>query len=210
MSEKPVKIGTVILSSPTRYIHVLREGIFALIFNWGMEMYYVDEVKGVRQTMKKKFTLPQESLKLFQVPLPFDNILNVFFEEEIKDSKSFALWVIEVECFEKEVKYSKPLRVYEIAGYQRDNTRVDNYSKSIFLLNIGNDILAIRKGYVIDTASVSIQAGSNYLRYISNNRLIHLTDIKVELYSFTVNENVHPPRIVVTSMDSIVIDSLRK
>lgn len=63
----------------------------------------------------------------------------------------------------------------------------------------------MRKGYIIDEASVSIQAGNNYLRYLSNNRLIHVTDIKVEMYNFCINEQVHPPRIIVQSTDSLLI-----
>ena len=72
-------------------------------------------------------------------------------------------------------------------------------------MNIGDDILAFRKGYNIDTASVSMGAGNNYLRYIGNNKLIHITDIKVEIYNFSINENIYPPRMIVKSSDSIQI-----
>ena len=43
---------------------------------------------------------------------------------------------------------------------------------------MGADILAFRKGYNIDTASVSMGAGSNYLRYLQGNKLVHVTDTK--------------------------------
>jgi len=34
---------------------VLREGAFALTYGWGIEVYTVDEIKGTRMSVKKKF-----------------------------------------------------------------------------------------------------------------------------------------------------------
>lgn len=48
-------------------------------------------------------------------------------------------------------------------------------------------------------------AGNNYLRYLSNNKLVHITDCKVEVYNFSIDENQHPPRIIVESTDSLQI-----
>ena len=81
----------------------------------------------------------------------------------------------------------KAQHVYNIAGYARSITRLENYSKTIFLINMGDKILGFRKGYVIDTASLEMGTGSNNLRYIGGNKLIHVTDIKVEVYNFTIN-----------------------
>ncbi len=66
----------------------------------------------------------------------------------------------------------------------------------------------MRKGYVIDFANVNIQAGNNYLRYLSNNKLIHVTDYKAEVYHFSIDETLLPPRIIVNSTDSIEIPAL--
>jgi hypothetical protein len=100
---------------------------------------------------------------------------------------------------------TKASKIYEIPKYLRPYARLENYSKSIYLINLGKDIYAVRKGYVIDNANVNILAGNNHLRYLSNNKLIHVTDHKVEVYNFSIDETVHPPRIIVDSTDSIQI-----
>ena len=46
---KPVQIGSIPLAIKTKYLHVLREGMFSLCYNWGVEVYIVEEGKGVRQ-----------------------------------------------------------------------------------------------------------------------------------------------------------------
>ena len=71
------------------------------------------------------------------------------------------------------------------------------------MLNLGKEIYAIRRGYVLDFANVDIKSGYNQLKYLSNNKLIHVSDTKVEVYRFSINEEVHPPRIIVSSTDSI-------
>ena len=103
------------------------------------------------------------------------------------------------------MRIAKPVKIYEIAGYLRESTRLVNYSKTIFLINAGRDMFAVRKGYVVDMAHVNIQSGNNYLHYLSNHKLIHVTDIKVEIYQFSIDEAVHPPRISVCSTDSMEI-----
>ena len=71
MVMKPVQIGSIPLAIVTKHLHVLREGMFSLCYNWGVEVYVVEEGKGVRQTMKKKFVLENaQNMRLFQVPDP--------------------------------------------------------------------------------------------------------------------------------------------
>ena len=70
--------------------------------------------------------------------------------------------------------------------------------------------MAFRKGYVTDHASLSMKAGDNYLKYMQNHKLIHVSGAKVEVYSFWVNENMYPPRIIVQSTDSIEIPVMKK
>jgi hypothetical protein len=60
----------------------LKEGTVVLCFPLGVEVYSVEEnTKSVRLTAKKEYNLGTGAgkLKLFQVPQPCDNILNVFF-----------------------------------------------------------------------------------------------------------------------------------
>lgn len=65
------------------------------------------------------------------------------------------------------------------------------------------DILAVRKGYVLDKATVSSKQGNNHLKYLAGQRLIHVSDFRVELYQFTIDVSSNPPRITISSTDSI-------
>ena len=45
--------------------------MFSLCYNWGVEVYVIDEVKGIRQTLRKKFNLPNpDKMRLYQIPSP--------------------------------------------------------------------------------------------------------------------------------------------
>lgn len=51
---------------------------------------------------------------------------------------------------------SKAMKVYDIPGFLKKYVRLENYSKDIYLINLGREIYAVRKGYVIDSANVDI------------------------------------------------------
>lgn len=66
---QPSLVGSVSLVKDVKYMHVLREGIFSLCYEDSIEIYNIDEVKGTRLTLRKKYELPTGSaLKLFQIP----------------------------------------------------------------------------------------------------------------------------------------------
>ena len=81
--------------------------------------------------------------------------------------------------------------------------RISNYWNNIYLFNLGFEILAIKNGYVIDSANVNIQSQETQLVYIGEKKLVHLCNKRVDLYGFSVNEN-NPPKINVGSIDSII------
>jgi hypothetical protein len=62
-------------------------------------------------------------------------------------------------------------------------------------MNLGFEILACKKGYIIDCAFLNLQEESTFLHYIGNNRLLHLSTEKAEIYRFGINLNLTPPRI---------------
>ena len=43
------------------------------------------------------------------------------------------------------------------------------------------------------------------MHYIGNNRLLHLSPLKAEIYRFNINFTSNPPRIDIKSLDSIEI-----
>jgi hypothetical protein len=84
-----------------------------LCFADRVEVCSVEESTGrVRVTARKDYDLGSAvgKLKLFQIPQPCDNVLNVFFEETKGDS--FVLWSLEVEFLPKEVRMGRAGQVY--------------------------------------------------------------------------------------------------
>lgn len=71
LTVKPSCLNSVSLTRSVKHIHVLREGIFSLCYPDSLEIYLIDEVKGIRQTVLKKYDLPSGDLQLFQVPEPY-------------------------------------------------------------------------------------------------------------------------------------------
>jgi hypothetical protein len=42
-----------------------------------------------------------------------------------------------------------------------------------------------------------MRSQNSRMKYLSNNRLIHVSDFKVEVYRFGIDQETHPPRIIV-------------
>lgn len=53
---------------------------------------------------------------------------------------------------------SKAHKVYDIPKFLKKYVRLENYSKDIYLINLGRLIYAVRKGYIIDFANVNISS----------------------------------------------------
>jgi len=53
-------------------------------------------------------------------------------------------------------------------------------------MNIGAEILAAKNGYIFDSANANIQSGNAMLKFFSNQRLIHISDKKVEIYKMNI------------------------
>lgn len=97
------------------------------------------------------------------------------------------------------------MKVYDVKEGLEKKIKLENFSKEIFLMNLGFEILAVKKGYIIDSAYLNIREESTFLRYIGNNRLLHLSPQKAEVYRFKIDFTSNPPRIDIISLDSIQI-----
>ncbi len=49
------------------------------------------------------------------------------------------------------------MKVYDIKEGLEQKIKLQNFSKEIFLMNLGFEILAVKKGYIIDSAFLNIQ-----------------------------------------------------
>lgn len=104
------------------------------------------------------------------------------------------------------IDIEKPQKVYDIKKNLKKQIVIENFSKDIIFMNIDTEILAAKNGYILDSANVSIQSGNAKLRYISNQRLIHISDTKVEIYKMSILTNVVPNKIQITPIDALEIN----
>lgn len=79
------------------------------------------------------------------------------------------------------------------------------YNREIFILNLRSEINAVKAGYVLDSASIRMNPGQEFLKYMGNGKLYHIGKKMVEVYNFELNMQVKPNRIKIQAVDSIKI-----
>ena len=96
-------------------------------------------------------------------------------------------------------------KVYEIQQRLKHKIKIKNFMKDIFLMNLGFEILAFKQGYIIDSVGISSAIDNPNLKYLGEERLVHVSDKRIEIYKFRILTNVRPHKIEVKSIDSIII-----
>jgi len=104
-----------------------------------------------------------------------------------------------------EIKVVQPVRIYDIKQTLKRHIRLENYSKDTFFINIGCELFAARKDFIIDSISINIQTDGSMLKYISNDRLLHIDQDKVEIYKIKIDTTLKPNRIKIASLDSLEV-----
>lgn len=77
-----------------------------------------------------------------------------------------------------EVRIFGANKVYDIAKSLKKRVRISNYSRDTFLLNMGCEIIAAKKGFIIDSISINFQGEESRLIYLSNNKMVHIDENK--------------------------------
>lgn len=73
-------------------------------------------------------------------------------------------------------------------------------------LNLGQEILVAKKGYIVDSVNINLQVESSYLKYLPRRKiLVHIEKDSMDLYSFKINLITVPHRIQLAALDSIAI-----
>ena len=88
-------------------------------------------------------------------------------------------------------------------NYVKGKLSIQNYTRDIIFMNLKNQIMAIKNGYLIDTVNVSVNEEGEILKYIHPQTILHVTKRNVEVYNFSINMAVKPEKIVLKSIDSI-------
>lgn len=138
------------------------------------------------------------------MPQAIDHTVNVFFEETQDRKNTFGLWCMEIRLLADNIKINPIYKIYDIMKALKRILLLENYSNDIVFLNLGQEILVARKGYIVDSVSINLQIETSYLRYLPRRKvLVHIEKNSVDLYSFKINLTVVPQRIQLTSLDSL-------
>lgn len=140
------------------------------------------------------------------VPEAYQTILNIFFQEVHKNLSTFGLWCLEVQFLPTEIKLSPLQKIYDIKNSLRKSLRLTNYSRDIFLMNLGSEVYALKKGYILDTANVNLKHEESKLYYLGQNNLLHVSSKKIQLYNFMIKTASKPFHIKINPCDSIELN----
>lgn len=58
---------------------------------------------------------------------------------------------------------------------------------------------------MIDAANINVKIDHSHLKYIGQNRLVHYSDKRLELYNFILKTDVKPYKIQVNTFDSMEV-----
>jgi len=82
---------------------------------------------------------------------------------------------------------------------------IHNYSRDTFIMNFLHEIYAAKDGYIVDNVNVNIQEEDSRLIY-HGDHLLSISERKLDLYGFKIITNVKPNKIVLNTIDSVVIN----
>jgi hypothetical protein len=74
-----------------RFLVFLKDSQFAVCYDSSACVYQIEEGNCIRLIFNKRYGVG-ENLRLFQVPRPVENMLNIFFVEKSLTSKTYVLW----------------------------------------------------------------------------------------------------------------------
>ena len=200
----PEPVAQCQIKPEVRFIRFLKDVMMGVFYETSYEIYNVENLPNVSKRLEKTYHHIPEDCKLLTIPPGIDNIINVFFEEMNESKQSFVLWCLEIAFDGERIRPQEPYRVYNIMKQARGRLSVQNYTRDIIFMNLNNQIMAIKNGYLIDTFNVSnTEGGGGILRYIHPETILHITKKTVEVYHFSIDMSVKPGKIVLRSVDAV-------
>ncbi len=113
---------------------------------------------------------------------------------------------MEINFNQPEIKVSEIAKVFDIKTDLRDKIKLENYSKDIYLMKMKNSIVLFKKNYNIGDVHINKNTRTSYLEYLGSNKLILLTEDKIEINYLSIETNVNPNYVKTYPTDSILIN----
>ena len=94
MKIPPLRVCSIALPQPVRFVHVLRDGYLLLCFQEAVSIYQLDEhTDELKLHFRREFNMPPE-LSLLQVPEPWEDTVNIFLQEQLDTEGGIGLWLL--------------------------------------------------------------------------------------------------------------------
>jgi hypothetical protein len=91
LKTEPVYVTKTRLLGIPKFMIFLKDSLLGVFYETSASIYQMEENSTIRLIFNRKYGV-SESLKLFQIPKPIENILNIFFIEKSNSSKTYILW----------------------------------------------------------------------------------------------------------------------
>lgn len=96
--------------------------------------------------------------------------------------------------------------MYEVSQEFKHKIKIESLTKDCYFMNLGQEILAFKKGFKVDEVKINRQSANSLLKYYNDKKLIHISEKQIDFYDFSIDLTANPPKISLTSTDSILIE----
>lgn len=103
----------------------------------------------------------------------------------------------------------KIAKIRDVPTKLESTVNFSNYSSSIYFMQIEQSLLAMRGAYVLDSLKTSKIVQNTHYKLFEQKKLVHLSEIKMEIYSLDLDESKNPPKIQVKSLDSLLLPTFK-
>ena len=115
--------------------------------------------------------------------------------------------MIEIEYAGTELSISAAEKIYDVKNTLKNKINIHcDFRKGMYIMELGYEILLLKKGYVLDSVNINVKLKHSVLRYIGDNRIIHFNNKFLELYHFDLNNKAKPYKIKINPIDSVQIN----
>ncbi len=99
-------------------------------------------------------------------------------------------------------------KVYKVEAKQVEGLQVESVAKDTFLMNLGQEILMFRKGYLVERVRITQKVEGTRLKYFTDRVLVHFSAKQLDFYQVAIDLIATPPKLAIQSFDCVTLPPL--
>lgn len=99
-------------------------------------------------------------------------------------------------------------KVYEVNEKQLLGLRVESVARDAFLMNLGQEILMFRKGYLVERVRITQRVEGTHLKSFGDRVLVHVSTCQLDFYELAIDLSATPPKLALQSFDCVTLPPL--